>query len=75
METGEGELWMLPIGVAGDCIWYSEENMERFQISTDDFQTMDSFINLSKKVKEQTDGTIYRAYVETPANFFSELQS
>lgn len=74
METESGELWMLPIAISGNGIWYVEENLEAMNISTDSFSTMDSFLALSKELKNSLKETEYRAYVDTSMNFLTECQ-
>lgn len=74
METDTGELWMLPVAVSGNGIWYVEENLEKMSISTDSFSTMDSFLTLSKELKKRLTETEYRAYVESSMNLLTDWQ-
>lgn len=75
MVTETGDIWMLPCRVSAACIWYVEENMKKFGISTEEFQTVDSFFALSKEMKKKLAGTEYRCYVESPANFGNAMRA
>lgn len=75
METETGDIWMLPIAVSSNCIWYVEDNLEKFKVSTEEFQTMESFFALSKEMKVQLAGTDYRAYVDTSLNLMNDWEA
>lgn len=75
MVTESGDIWMLPCRVSATCIWYVEENMEKFGIGTEELQTLDSFYALSKEMKEKLAGTEYRCYVESPSNFGHAMEN
>lgn len=74
MRTESGDIWMLPIGVTTNCIFYVEENLGKYGISTEDFQTMDSFLALSERLTKALSDSEYHAYVNMPATFALELQ-
>lgn len=63
MTTDAGDIWMLPVGIDSSAIWYVEDNLEQFQIQTEQFYTMEKFTELAKGMKEKLKGSEYRTYV------------
>lgn len=63
MTTDSGDIWMLPVGIDSSAIWYVEDNLEQFQIQTEQFYTMEKFTELAKEMKERLKGSEYRTYV------------
>lgn len=62
METETGDIWMLPIAVDMYSLWYVEENLEKFGVNIERLRTMESFLELSKEMKERLAGTEYYTY-------------
>ena len=62
MKTNTGDIWMLPVAINTSCIWYVEENLEQFQVTTEQFRMMDSFIELSKEMTERLKDSEFRVY-------------
>lgn len=71
MEAENGDIWMLPVAVNMQSLWYVEENLERFGVGTERFRTMDSFLELSKEMKERLAGTGY--YTHANSMFLGNL--
>lgn len=65
METETGDIWMLPIAVNMDSLWYVEDNLEKFGVSPERFRTMESFLELSKEMKERLAQTEYYTYANS----------
>ena len=74
MQTGSGDIWMLPVAVGMDCTWYVEENLEKFGVDPERLRTMDSFLELSKEMKKRLPGTGYYTYatVQSLGNLWSD---
>lgn len=63
MTTDSGDIWILPVGIDTSAIWYVEENLEQVEVITEQFCTMDSFIELAKDMKEKLKDSQLRTYV------------
>lgn len=63
MTTDSGDIWILPVGIDTSAIWYVEENLEQVGVTTEQFCTMDSFIELAKDMKEKLKDSHLRTYV------------
>ncbi|NLJ96051.1 MAG: hypothetical protein GX321_02765 [Clostridiales bacterium] len=66
MLTPSGDIWMLPISLNCSAIWYIPENIEKHSIDLEEFQTLDSFLSLSERMKKA--GPL-PAYVEPSGGF------
>lgn len=63
METDCGDIWMLPIGIDANVLWYVEDNLNLFQVKMEQLALRDSFCELSGELKDKLKQTEYRAYV------------
>lgn len=65
MQTDSGDIWMLPIAVWTESVWYVEENLKKFDVDPERLRTMDSFLELSREMKKRLQGTEYYTYANS----------
>jgi ABC-type glycerol-3-phosphate transport system substrate-binding protein len=65
MQSPSGDIWMLPLTLDSDAIWYVPENTEKFEVDLDEFRYLDSFLKLSERMPKTGS---YAAYVDYPGN-------
>ncbi len=70
MKAPSGDIWMLPISLDGNVIWYVPENIEKFDIDLKEFGALDDFLSLCGRMPKSGS---YAAYVDYAGNFAYEV--
>ncbi len=72
MTSPSGDIWMLPLSIDADVLWYVPENMKKYDVDLAEFRYLDSFLKLCERMPK----TGYpAAYVDSGSNLAYNLHN